>query len=117
MNSTEISFTNADPSPLDTAVLAADPTERTSLHGPRTRWGAIVWGLVFAALAAAGIALVSVPGRFADLMTWIGALEAGTAVGYGLLVIGGLVLVIGVIGLLRRAQVTISTRRRDDSEN
>jgi hypothetical protein len=118
MNSTENSSTDADPSTLETEALMADPTERAPLTGsrapltgPRTRWAAIVWGLVFAALAAACIALVSVPGRFADLMVWIGALDVGTAVGYGLLAIGGLVLVIGVIGLLRRAQMKITSRR------
>lgn len=75
---------------------------------PRTRWAAVVWGLVFAALAAVGMWLTSEPARLDDLAAWVLALDAGSAVGYGLLAFGGLVLIIGLVGILRRAQLVIT---------
>lgn len=77
----------------------------------RTRWGGIVWGLVLAALAAAGIWLVSAPGRAGDLVEGVRDVSAATAIGYGVAVIGGLLLVTGVVGLLRRAQRSLAARR------
>jgi hypothetical protein len=80
-----------------------------ALPRPRTRWAAIVWGAVFMALAAAGIGLASAPERLDDVAVWLLQVEPGAAVAYGLLAVGGLVLVIGLAGLLRRAQRARST--------
>lgn len=71
---------------------------------PRTRWASIIWGLVFAAVAVAGIWTLSVESRRDDLTTWIGTLTPGTLGGIALLAVGALVLVLGAIGLIRRAQ-------------
>lgn len=91
-----------------------DPVEgvdaAASLPRPRTRWAGIVWGLVFVALAAAGIWASSDPDRLDGLAPWLGTLDPGAAVAYGLLVIGVLLLVGGLVGLLRRAQIAASRR-------
>jgi hypothetical protein len=66
---------------------------------------------VLAALAAAGVWLTSAEGRIDDIATWLQALEPATAVGYGILTVGALLLVTGIVGLLRRAQRTVAARR------
>ncbi|RLK47886.1 hypothetical protein [Microbacterium telephonicum] len=109
--------TNADTA-AETVVLSlesdAAPAEaETASAAPlraRTRWAGIVWGLVFAGLAAAGLWLTASDGRADDLAAWISGLDVATAVGYGLLAVGALVLVTGLVGLLRRAQRAIAAR-------
>lgn len=86
-------------------------TAPTAPHAPRTRWAAIVWGLVFTALAAAGIVLTANAENFDGLLSWIAGMDAATAIGYGVLTVGILVLVVGVVGLLRRAQKGLTARR------
>ncbi|KZE89221.1 hypothetical protein [Microbacterium sp. TNHR37B] len=83
---------------------------------PRTRWAAIVWGIVFGALALGGLALVSDGTRFADVVAWSADLQLATVIGYGLLVVGSLALILGAVGLLRRAQVTLARRRAGERE-
>ena len=80
---------------------------------PRTRWAAIVWGLVFAALSLAGMTLTATPGAVSAAAEWVMDIEAGTLVGYGLLAVGALVLVVGLAGLLRLAQVSLAGRARE----
>lgn len=78
---------------------------------PRTRWAGIVWGLALGALAAAGIWLASGAGRIDALATWAQELAPATAIGYAVLGVGALLLLTGLVGLLRRAQRAMSTRR------
>jgi hypothetical protein len=94
----------------DTAAGLDSPAV-APMRGPRTRWGGIVWGLAFAALAVGGIWLASGAGRVDALAAWMRQLPTGTAVGYGILAIGGLLLVVGMVGLLRRAQRALAERR------
>ncbi|GAA3924078.1 hypothetical protein GCM10022382_32260 [Microbacterium invictum] len=98
----------------DEPPLAASGDEAdtgTSATRPRTRWAAILWGLVFAALAVAGIQLVSSPERFDQMLDWLAALTAPAVIAYALLTVGVLVLVAGLVGLLRRAHVLLAARR------
>lgn len=90
--------------------VAAAPD--TSALRPRTRWAGIVWGLVLAALAWAGVWLASGTDRASDLAAWARDLTPAAAIGYGILAIGGLLLVTGVVGLLRRAQRALAARER-----
>ncbi len=46
-----------------------------------------------------------------DLVSWAQTLSATTAVGYGVLTVGALLLITGVVGLLRRAQRAVAARR------
>jgi len=101
----------ATPTPLaPEAPLAPEPAIATPVLRPRTRWAGIVWGLVLAAVAGAGIWLASGDGRIAELAAWVQELSPATAVGYGILIIGGLLLVTGLVGLLRRAQRAVAAR-------
>ncbi len=77
---------------------------------PRTRWAGIVWGLVFAAVATAGLWLASGEGRVDDVVGWIRSLTVASAIGYSALVVGGILLVTGLVGLLRRAQRAVAAR-------
>ncbi len=81
---------------------------------PRTRWAGIVWGLVFAGLAVAGIWLSSANDRLDDLIDGVQDLDLGTTIGYGLLVVGALALITGLVALLRRAQLTLAARRASE---
>ena len=95
-----------DALPTEPAVDAVIP-----LHGPRTRWAAIVWGLVFAALAGGALYVVLSPQHRLELIEWVTSLEATTLALYGALAIGVIVLLFGLVGLLRRAQRALATRR------
>lgn len=79
---------------------------------PRTRWAGVVWGLAFAALAGAGLWLASGEGRVDDVVGWIRSLTVASAIGYGALALGGILLVTGLVGLLRRAQRAAAARSK-----
>ena len=92
----------------DTLPYPVEPTksvvpEELSVR-PRTRWASIIWGAVFAALAALGLWTFLRPTGRHGLGDWIMSLTPGTMTAYSLLALGVLVLVIGLVGLLRRAQ-------------
>ena len=90
------------PAPIDAAA---------SSHGPRTRWAAIVWGLVFAALASGALYVVLSPQHRLELIEWVTGLQPTTLALYGALAIGVIVLLFGLVGLLRRAQRALAARR------
>ncbi len=98
--------------PAGTTSAAPAPTETPAAgHGPRTRWAAIVWGLVFAALAGGALYVVLSPQHRLELIKWVTSLEATTLALYGALAIGVIVLLFGLVGLLRRAQRALAARR------
>ncbi len=101
-----VELPDPDATGVDAAVFDAPgpDTSGPRIPGPRIRWAGIVWGLVFAGLALAGMWLSSDAGRLEEVAAWAQDLGVGAAVGYGLLAVGGVVLAIGLVGLLRRAQ-------------
>lgn len=120
----------ADPQTSLDALLDADPTAATEPLSPpepaaeasapfasdaplraRTRWAGIIWGVVLAAVAAAGLWLTTDDTRLEGITAWVQDLSPATAVGYSVLVVGALLLITGVVGLLRRAQRAIASRR------
>lgn len=110
-------LTDGPASSAESAVQTLPPsTPGTAPLRPRTRWAAIVWGVVLGSLALAGLTLVAEGTRFADVVAWIADLQLATAIGYGLLVVGSLALVLGAVGLLRRAQITLAHRRVRENE-
>ena len=76
----------------------------TRLARPTVRWGALVWSLLFAALAAATLWVVVDPTRRAALDAWLFELSPLAAGLYLLLAIGALVAVFGVVALVRRGE-------------
>ncbi|RZU66617.1 hypothetical protein EV379_2980 [Microterricola gilva] len=97
--------------PLDGANSGADTPPKVGSVGPRTRWAAIVWGLVFAALASGALYVVLSPQHRIELIDWVTSLEPTTLALYGALAIGVIVLLFGLVGLLRRAQRALAARR------
>lgn len=82
----------------------------SALPAPRTRWAAIIWGLVFAGIAAWALWAFSDPERRTEVAGWIGDLTVASAIAYGVLALGSLVLILGLSGILRRVQ-----RRRENT--
>ena len=93
-----------------TAPLAPYPVAETApLPAPRVRWAGIVWGLILAAAAAAGLWVLVDPGRRAAISDGVLTLDPtqvnpGTAVGFALLAVGVIVLICGGLALIRRMQ-------------
>jgi heme/copper-type cytochrome/quinol oxidase subunit 3 len=85
--------------------MPAEPTP------PRTRGAAIVWGLLFAAIAAFGIWTLTDDGRRESTADWITTLTPNTVYSLVLLTIGVLVLVGGAVGLIRHAQRRAAPQR------
>jgi hypothetical protein len=73
-------------------------------HGPRTRWAAVIWGVVLAALAAGTLSIVADPGRREGFVDWLVALSPAAIAGYVVLAIGAFLLVAGIVGIARRLQ-------------
>jgi len=94
----------ADTLPFEGSGTVADVDSTASAPPPRTRWAAIIWGLVFAAVAWGGIWMLSDTARRHDVTDWLGTLDPGSITAFALLTVGALVLVGGMVGLIRRAQ-------------
>ena len=71
---------------------------------PRTRWAAIVWGLIIAGIAGTTLAIVSSPERRLAVSDWAATLTPGAFWILSVLVVGLLILVLAVLALIRRAQ-------------
>ncbi|MFJ2369385.1 hypothetical protein [Microbacterium sp. NPDC087665] len=87
--------------PLVATPLVATPLVATP---PRTRWAAVIWGLLFAAIAGAGIWLLTDAQRQSGIADWVMELTPSTLGGLAVLVAGVLVLATGAVGLIRHAQ-------------
>ena len=79
--------------------------------GPRTRWAAIIWGAVFAAIAAGTLSLVIYPANRNEFADWLFGLAPSVSLLLLALAVGTLMLLLGLIGLLRRAQRSRAARR------
>ena len=81
---------------------------------PRTRVTALVWGVVFLALAAAGWWWSSAPDRFArareSVEGWLLEADPASVTVAVVTALGALLLVAGVAGLARRAQRGLTRR-------
>jgi hypothetical protein len=91
-------------SPAPSAAPAASASLAVEPAAPRVRGAAIIWGLLFAAIAFAGIWTLTDDDRRSAAADAITTLTPGTAVALGLLALGVLVLVTGAVGLIRHAQ-------------
>ncbi len=85
------------PRPTDTPALTA-----------RIRWAGIVWGLFFSALSVAALWIVGSAERRDDVAEWYSQLTGPTVAGVAVLALGALLLVAGLVGLLRRAQKSLT---------
>ncbi|WP_235008297.1 hypothetical protein [Microbacterium timonense] len=98
---------------LADAQTSAGPESASALAltGPRVRWAGIVWGLVFALIAAGALWLLVDPARQAALSTWLIGLTPASALAVVALVVGGFALIAGLVGIARRAQRGLERRR------
>lgn len=97
---------SGDPAATGTPAATGAPLVATPLVAtpPRTRWAAVIWGLLFAAIAGAGIWLLTDAQRQAGIADWVMELTPSTLGGLAVLVAGVLVLATGAVGLIRHAQ-------------
>lgn len=80
------------------------PTITETTTPPRTRWAAIIWGLLFAVIAAIALWMLADDDRRETLADGLLALTPTTVNMILVLTIGVLLLVGGAVGLIRRAQ-------------
>lgn len=80
------------------------PTITEQTTSPRTRWAAIIWGLLFAAIAALALGQIADATRRETIADALLTLTPTTLVTIVLLSVGVLFLVGGTAGLIRRAQ-------------
>ena len=87
-------------------LTTPDGTEAVAvaLPRPRIRTGAIAWGLIVAGVAFTALVVLSSPARRAAAVDWILSLDAFTALVVSLVLLGGFILVLAVVSLIRRAQ-------------
>lgn len=76
----------------------------TRLARPTVRWGALVWSLIFGAIAVTTLWMIADPGRRDAVGEWLFGLTPLAAGLYLLLVVGVLVAVFGIVALIRRAE-------------
>ncbi len=100
---------------LETLPIADDAPDAAAsdLPRPRTRWAAIIWGLVLAGVAAAALWVVLDPPRRAGITEWLLQLSPLAVVAYAILTGGALLLVVGIAGLARRMQLRSAERSSD----
>lgn len=84
------------------------PTITETTTPPRTRWAAVIWGLLFATIAASALWVLSDADRRSGIGDALLALTPTTITTMILLTIGVLLLVTGAAGLVRRAQRKLS---------
>lgn len=89
---------------MSTAEAITETDAAPALPAPRLRWAAIIWGTVCAAIAGYGLWTLTSADRRDALRMWVTELTVASAIAYGLLAVGALVVILGLIGLLRRAQ-------------
>ncbi|MBN6192187.1 hypothetical protein JQN58_35470 [Aneurinibacillus sp. BA2021] len=75
-----------------------------TITAPRTRWAAIIWGVVLAAIAGAALWVLADDDRRAALADGVATLTPATILTVVLLSAGALLLVGGAAGLVRRVQ-------------
>ncbi len=84
-------------------TTGAPPPEMSRPGRPTVRWGALVWSLLFAAMAAATLWFLD-PERREAAAAWYRAPDPLTAVLFALVALGALIAIFGIIGLLRRGE-------------
>lgn len=86
--------------------LAADPEPTTAVRPPRPRirFGTIAWGLIVCAIAATTLAIISDPERRAGFGGWLLQLDGRAAANIVVLAFGALLLLLGLLAVIRRAQ-------------
>jgi hypothetical protein len=80
---------------------------------PRTRWAAILWGIVLAAIASVSLWVILSPEGPESFVSWLIDLTPLSVVAYSVVAVGALLLLAGIAGLARRAQMSMAQRSGD----
>lgn len=75
---------------------------------PRIRYGALVWGLIVTVVSAITLIVATDPEKSREFITWIDGLSEPAIGLIALIALGGLILLLGLVSLLRQ------TQRRDE---
>jgi hypothetical protein len=94
--------TEAPSMPL-TEQVAQTATE-PRVPRPRIRWGAIVWGLIVATVAVATLAITRTAESREDFALWLTQLGPAGLWLVAVLAAGGILLLLGLLAAIRRAQ-------------
>lgn len=103
--------------PLDPPVEASvDANAAPVPTTPRIRWAGIVWGAVFSAAAASALWILASATRRESIHAWLltlgpESINPGAVVGFVVLAVGLLLVILGGVALLRRAQVRATIER------
>jgi hypothetical protein len=92
------------PAPTPWSITITTDASAVRTAHPRTRWAAIVWGLIIAGIAATILAIVGSPERRQVVSDWAATLTPGAFWILSALVVGAFILVLAVLALIRRAQ-------------
>lgn len=92
------------------------PTITEPTTAPRTRWAAIIWGLLFAAIATLALGQLADPSRRETIADTLMTMTPTTITAIVLLTAGVLLLVGGAAGLIRRAQRKLAAASDDRRE-
>lgn len=71
---------------------------------PRIRWGAIVWGLIVCVIAATTLQVTRTSESREGFVLWLTRLTPGGIWLIVVLVAGGILLLLGLLAAIRRAQ-------------
>jgi hypothetical protein len=89
--------------PSDEATATA-PIGPAPAPRPTVRWGALVWALLFGAMAATTLWVVVDPARRDAVGDWLITLNPLTGTLIGVIVVGVVVALFGIVGLIRRGE-------------
>lgn len=92
------------------------PTTTETTTVPRTRWAAIIWGLLFATIAAVALGQLADATRRETIADALMTMTPTTITAIVLLTAGVLLLVGGAAGLIRRAQRKLAAASRSQQE-
>jgi hypothetical protein len=91
-----------DTEPQD-AALSEDAPVQTAPR-PRIRWGAVAWGLIVCGIAGATLQVTRTEGSREGFILWLTRLNPSGIWLIVVLVSGGILLLLGLLAAIRRAQ-------------
>ncbi|GAA2451998.1 hypothetical protein [Agromyces soli] len=74
------------------------------VEGPTIRWGALVWALLFLAIAGTTMWLLVSPERRDAVGDWLGSVHPLVLVLSGVIAVGVVIALFGIVGLIRRGE-------------
>lgn len=91
------------PGVAEPADVAPTPAP-APIEGPTIRWGALVWALLFLAIAGTTMWLLVSPERRDAVGDWLGSVHPLVLVLSGVIAVGVVIALFGIVGLIRRGE-------------